>query len=109
MLETVQLRGGARRPRARRSRSGSLALARISGFARLATGCGWPSVSVRPRPPYLADGLFQHPAGASDSTPTGEGVARARKWYGEAGGGRETMTEGEALALLRGDDPVDVA
>src|SRR6185369_2059048 len=36
----VQLRGGARRQPARRTLCGSLALARISGFARLASGFG---------------------------------------------------------------------
>ena len=47
----VQLRGGARRPGARRSLCGSLALAWISGFARLASGFGSPSVSARARAP----------------------------------------------------------
>ena len=41
------MRGGARRPHARRTCCGSLSLARSSGYARLAFGCGSPNVSVR--------------------------------------------------------------
>ena len=58
MLKKVQMRGGARRPHATRSLSGSLALARIFGFARLAYGSGSPIVSVRPRAPYLRRWAF---------------------------------------------------
>ena len=47
------MRGGARWPHARRTLCGSLVLARISGFARLASGFGSPSVSVRLRAPHL--------------------------------------------------------
>src|SRR6202795_4441189 len=52
------MRGGARRQPARRRRSGSLALARISGFARLAPGLGTPSVGGVPRAPYLRRWAF---------------------------------------------------
>ena len=57
-LKKVQMRGGARRPGARRSLSGSLPLASISGFARLAFGSGSPSVSARTRAPYLRRWAF---------------------------------------------------
>ena len=62
MRKKVQMRGGARRPHARRSLSGSLALAGIPASARLAFGFGSQDVSVRPRAPTKQMGLFPHPA-----------------------------------------------
>ena len=62
-MRRVQLRGGARRQPARRTLCGSLALARISGFARLASGFGSPSVSRLSRAPTKQMGPYHRSSG----------------------------------------------